>query len=119
MKIRLRYVTYAALALLPSLAAAQEVYDLTEHNPLPSLSFSRLLCTAANVVVSLGLVVVVVMIGIAGIMILTSRGNEQKRTGGKKALETAIVGFLILLLAKSIILVILGFLGVPLTSMTC
>lgn len=95
------------------------IYDLTEHDPLPSLSFSRLLCSIANVVVSLGLVVVAAMIGIAGIILLTSRGDEQKRTRGKKALESAVTGFVILLLAKAIILIILGFLGVSLTSLTC
>jgi hypothetical protein len=94
-------------------------YDLTQYNPLPNLSFSRLLCTIANWIISLGLIVVVLMIAIAGIILLTSRDKEEQRRRGKKALETAIVGLLILLLAKGIIIVILAFLGVPLLSMTC
>ena len=95
------------------------IYDLTKHNPLSGLSFLRLFCTAANWLVTIGFILAVLMIAIAGIRMLTSQGDEAKLRLGKATLTGAIIGLLILLFAKSIILIILNFLGLPLTAMTC
>ena len=96
-----------------------EIYDLTKHNPLSGLSFLRLFCTAANWLVTIGFVLAVLMVAIAGIRMLTSQGDEARLRGGKTTLSGAIIGLLILLFAKAIILIILNFLGLPLTAMTC
>jgi hypothetical protein len=59
------------------------------------------------------------MVAIAGIRMLTSRGDEARLRLGKTTLTGAIIGLLVLLFAKGIILIILNFLGLPLTAMTC
>ncbi|MDO8558445.1 MAG: hypothetical protein Q7S09_04650 [bacterium] len=100
-------------------ALAEEIYDLTTKNPLPSLSFYSIFCTAANWLVTLGLIVVVIIIGIAGIRFLTSQGDEARRRTAKTTLEAAVIGLLVLLFAKSIIIIFLHFIGLRLTSMTC
>lgn len=98
---------------------ASDFFDLTQKNPLSSLSFSRIFCTAANWLITIGLTLAVIFVGYAGVVLVTSRGEEEKRTKGKKILEGAIIGLALLLLAKTVIIIVLTFLGKSATAMTC
>ncbi len=52
-----------------------------------------------------------IMILIGAYQIMTSQGNEEKVTAGKNTIQYAIIGFVVLVLARSVVYIITGLLN--------
>jgi len=70
---------------------------------------SSLVENVANFVVSLIAVIAILVIVVAGIMYITSRGDENRVQGAKKALISGIVGLIVALLSFAIVSTISSF----------
>jgi hypothetical protein len=94
-------------------------YDLTQYNPVGTLSVAELLCTATNWIITFGFVLVVIVIAWGAIMILSSAGEERRRTLGKETIKYALIGLVVLLLARSVTGIIMNFWGVNWSQISC
>jgi cytochrome bd-type quinol oxidase subunit 2 len=97
------------ILILPPLALAQ---GIEIKNPLKAESFEALINNLINFFFYLAVALTPLMITIAGIQYLTAGGDEKKIESAKKIITYTIIGFAIILLAKGLISVIKGVLGV-------
>lgn len=105
----LNYSLLLAFVALPVLA-------VQINNPLASATFGDLLTRIAEGIAGLVGVLSGIMIIIAGIMYLTSAGDQQKMNNAKNALKYAIIGIVLALIAIPIVETIKTVLGVTSTS---
>lgn len=77
-------------------------------NPLEG-ECNQLNCVIAGIIsklARLAIPVVVIMVLIGGFQILTSGGNEEKIRNGKTTLWWAVIGYIVILLANGLVLII-------------
>lgn len=77
-------------------------------NPLEG-ECNQLNCVIAGIIsklAQLAIPVVVIMVLIGGFQILTSGGNEEKIRTGKTTLWWAVIGYIVILLANGLVLII-------------
>ena len=80
-------------------------------NFLQAKSVGEFLRMLIDFLVFLGFIAAGLMIVYAGIVLMTSLGNEERRRKGKNILAWAIAGFVILVLSKAFISVVGNFIG--------
>ena len=80
-------------------------------NPLKAENFDQLIDIIANGLRVLAIGIGIIMIIIAGIIIMTSRGSEEKVTKGKKIIKWTLIGVAIAVSASFIIGLIKELLG--------
>jgi len=81
-------------------------------NPLKFDSFGQILEAIANFLLVVGVPIAVLFIIIGAFQLLTSGGNENRISSGKKSIYWAVIGLVILLLARGITVIIENILGV-------
>jgi len=74
-------------------------------------TFEDLVNEIAYEIYRFGIVLAVIMIIISGVQFMTSGGNEEKIKTAKRNLTYSVVGVVIIILARSLILVIKDFFG--------
>lgn len=89
-------------------ALAQTV---TIPNPLTSDSITGLVDQIATWLLGIGLTISTIIIIWAAIVFMTSGGSETKVTMARKTLWYAIIGIVVLLLAKGVTSIVANFLG--------
>lgn len=98
------------------LARAAYADDPLPTVPEPSITsvndFYIALKAVAQWILVFGIILGVIFIIIGGISVLTSRGDQNRLSTGKKTITWAVVGIIILVLAYAIVNVIARFFGV-------
>ncbi|MDO8443450.1 MAG: TrbC/VirB2 family protein [Candidatus Azambacteria bacterium] len=89
-------------------ALAQTV---TIPNPLTSDSITGLVDNVATWLLGIGLTISTIVIIWAAIVFITSGGNTERVTMARKTLWYAIIGIVVLLLAKGVTSLVANFLG--------
>lgn len=79
-------------------------------DPFKGKGFTDLLNSLIDGLLLLAVPVTVVMIIVGAYYIITSGGNPGKRTKGKDYILWSVIGFAILILAKSVVLIVRDFL---------
>lgn len=83
---------------------------VTFPNPLGDIqNISDLLDSILDWLIPIGITLCTIMIIIGGIMFMTAGGSEDKVTRAKKTLTYAVIGLVVLLIAKGIETIILSF----------
>lgn len=102
-----RFVAHAHAVDAPGLIGPAALFG----NPAGG-SFLAILCEVLAWVGGIGVIVAFVMIVWSGALFMTSGGNAEKISQAKKTLVFAIVGFILLLLARSLPLILAGLAGI-------
>lgn len=106
-----RLLKYIWLILVFSVLS-HPVLAVTIPNPLQATSFTDLINGIIDFIYRLSLAVVPLMIVIAGVIFITGAGDPGKIQQAKNIILYTIIGFVIILLAKSITTIIRDILGV-------
>ncbi len=85
-------------------------YDL--ENPLKVNDFLELIASVSKWLVQIAVPIAVIMIVYAGIMFLTSRGDQGKITEARKILWYAVIGIAIIVIGRGFVTLIQSVLGV-------
>ena len=80
-------------------------------NPVQWSTFSELIDAIANWLLTIGLVLAPLMFIIGGVMFATAYGNATKIQNAKNLMIYTGIGILVVLLAKSLVEVLKGFIG--------
>ncbi len=83
----------------------------TLPNPVKWSTFSELIDAIANWLLTIGLVLAPLMFVIGGVMFATAYGNASKIQSAKSLMIYTGIGILVVLLAKSLVEVLKGFIG--------
>ena len=83
----------------------------TLPNPVKWSTFSELIDAIANWLLTIGLVLAPLMFVIGGVMFVTAYGNASKIQSAKNLMIYTGIGILVVLLAKSLVEVLKGFIG--------
>ncbi|MDO8557862.1 MAG: pilin [bacterium] len=81
--------------------------------------FLGLLSCVFSYLVYFAIPIAVIIFALAGMMLLTSRGDPGKTETGKKILLWGLIGFIVVLLSKGILMAILSFFGSGSVTFTC
>ncbi|MFA6136190.1 MAG: pilin [Candidatus Paceibacterota bacterium] len=81
-------------------------------NPLGTESFSDLITKATNWLIIISVPILTLMVLFGGFNMLTAGGNQAKFDKGKKIIYNAVIGFAVILVASSLVLLLKEFLGV-------
>jgi len=80
-------------------------------NPLSCQDFGCILTEIISKIAQLAIPIVVIMVLIGGFQIMTAGGNEEKVKEGKSTIKWAVIGYIIILLANGLVLIIKSVLG--------
>jgi hypothetical protein len=83
-------------------------------NPLSCGQDNSLYCIIQNIIsklAQLAIPIVVIMVLIGGFQIMTAGGNEEKVKQGRLTIWWAVIGYVIILLANGLVLIIKSVLG--------
>lgn len=105
-------VTKSAIAVGYEGSAPGGPINLEDINPLKVGSFTELFDKIINYAMVIGGSLLVLMIIIGAFQILTSAGNPEKVTTGRKTITYACIAYAVILLSKGIISIIESVLGV-------
>lgn len=107
-----KYLFLFSLLLLqyPIYAYADSTDIIT--NPLGSTTFAGLLDKITTWMIKISAPILVIVILYGAFLILTAVGNENKFKQGKQTILYAVIGIIIVLVAKGLVLIIKQFLGV-------
>ena len=81
-------------------------------NPLGASSFSELINKIIDFLIFIGTPLATLMILIAAFQIMSAGGDVEKVSTGRKTIQWAALGYVLLLISKGIVLVINSVLGV-------
>lgn len=98
------------IGLLSRVFAA--ITSISLYNPLGTTSLTAVVDKIINFLLQIGIPVAVVMVLVGGFQMIVSAGNPDKVSSGKKTILYAAIGLVVLLAAKSIIVIIENILGV-------
>jgi len=107
MKKILSFLILLSLILPPFVLA-----DVVIENPLNASNFEEIVNNIINFLFTLAIALVPLMILIGAFYIMTAGGDTNRVTTGKNIILYALIGFVIILLAKGIVGVIEQILGV-------
>ena len=106
MKKGLSFLTFIIISLTPRKSFAALLDGLKGDADSYNLdSFYTLLGNASSIILSIGMVTAVIMICVGGILYITSGGDEKRTEKAKQTLLYSIGGFLLLIIAKFIVIV--------------
>jgi hypothetical protein len=80
-------------------------------NPLSCQDLGCILTQIISKIAQLAIPIVVIMVLIGGFQIMTAGGNEEKVKEGKSTIKWAVIGYIIILLANGLVLIIKSVLG--------
>jgi len=80
-------------------------------NPLSCQDFGCILTQIISKIAQLAIPIVVIMVLVGGFQIMTAGGNEEKVKEGKSTIKWAVIGYIIILLANGLVLIIKSVLG--------
>jgi hypothetical protein len=80
--------------------------DIRLDDPLEGQDFIDVVNKIATGLLQIAAPLVVIMVIIGGFQVMSSGGNEEKYVAGRKTILYAVIGFAIVLVAKSIALII-------------
>lgn len=98
--------------ILFSLLPLACTYGFKIESPIADKDFESMTTRIGNWIYTIALVVFPLMIVIGGIMLATSSGDPGKTSLAKKIIVYAIIGFVIVFLARGIIVLVKMILGV-------
>jgi len=84
---------------------------ITFDNPLSCEDFECVIGKIISALVKLAIPIVVIMVLVGGFQILFSAGNPEKIKTGRKTILYAVLGYVAILLANGLVLVIRSILG--------
>jgi len=111
-KISLFFLTMIFLLGLTGFIEANTNTNFTIENPLEHDTIGQLLESIANSITTVVGAIAVIMFIIAGVLFVTSAGNPDQVTKAKSFLKYAIIGFIIALIASTLVQVVEWVLGV-------
>lgn len=112
------YRTITALAVLEAFAASAHAKNVLFQNPLMSnISLLAIICTVADRLFSLLLVIGVIAFLGAAFLYLTAGGNQQKTGTARKMLTAAIIGVVFAILAYGVPSMIASLFNIPASSL--
>jgi hypothetical protein len=85
--------------------------ELTLPNPLSCQDLGCIFTQIISKIAQLAIPIVVIMVLIGGFQIMTAGGNEEKVKEGKSTIKWAVIGYIIILLANGLVLIIKSVLG--------
>jgi hypothetical protein len=85
--------------------------DLTLPNPLSCENLGCIIKKIISELQKLAIPIVIIMVLIGGFQIMTAGGNEERVKQGKSTIWWAVIGYVIILLANGLVLVIESVLG--------
>jgi hypothetical protein len=106
---KILYWIISAGIMLPSLAGAQ--FQAPQGTNLPEGSLMKIITSGMNWLLAIVGILGVVAFAIAGILYLTSAGDEKRIETAKKAMLMAIVGVIVALLGLVVITAVKKWLG--------
>ena len=80
-------------------------------NPLSCQDLGCILTQIISKIAQLAIPIVVIMVLVGGFQIMTAGGNEEKVKEGKSTIKWAVIGYIIILLANGLVLIIKSVLG--------
>ncbi len=92
-------------------AGAQSAIALEIPNPLGANTITELIDKIATWLLEIGLIISTIIILWAALVFMTSGGNVERVTMARKTLWYAIIGIVVLLLAKGVTSIIQNFLS--------
>ncbi|MEK7519216.1 MAG: hypothetical protein AAB565_00290, partial [Patescibacteria group bacterium] len=98
---QLLVVALLSFLVMPVLVGAVEI-----KNPLKADTFEKLILNIVNFIFTLALPIVVIMIIVGGFMFVTAAGEPAKIQQGKQLILWAVIGLIVILLAKGMITLI-------------
>ena len=109
MKKLLRFVLFFGIVVISAHNAMAQ--NITIPNPLSAGTIPELVDKIATWLLEIGLTISTIISIWAAFVFMTSGGNTERVTMARKTLWYAIIGTVILLLAKGVTSIILNFLG--------
>lgn len=94
----LSFVILSALLLFPTF-----VWALVIENPLKANSFQELILNIVDFLFNLAIPIMALMIIWGGFLFVTATGKEESIRQGKQLILWAVIGFIVILLAKGLI----------------
>jgi magnesium-transporting ATPase (P-type) len=102
---------FSLLIFFPFNTCYAQATSVTIQNPLTATSIEAVVNNFINFLFYIAIAVTPLMVVIAAFYILTSGGDPRKVETGKSIIFYAIVGFLVVMLAKGIVAIIRSILG--------
>lgn len=84
---------------------------LTLANPLGSNSIIKIISNVLDWLIIYSIPILALMILIGGFQILTAKDSPEKVASGRKTIQYAVIGFIIILISKGIALILLNIIG--------
>lgn len=107
-------IAFLGLLLLANSAAAETTggspsFELV--NPFGNTTFVQIINKVLNFLITISIPILALMVLIGGFQILTARGDPGQITTGRKTIQWAVVGFLVILASKGVALILLEIIG--------
>ncbi len=80
-------------------------------NPLGTDSIIKIISNILDWLIIYSIPILALMILIGGFQILTARDKPEQITSGRKTIQWAVIGFVIILISKGIALILLNIIG--------
>ncbi|MFH1246694.1 MAG: pilin [Candidatus Liptonbacteria bacterium] len=106
-----KWSIYAAALILINAVSRAYAQSITLPNPLGTDSLTNVVNKVTNGLLMVATPIVGIMVLIGGFRIMTAQGNKEHVEEGKKIITNAAIGFAIILLAKSVVVIIRQLLG--------
>ena len=104
MKNKIEKFSFLIFLAMPSFASASILDGLKGENKAKDLlAIEKLITNVSSMITSAAGAIAVLMIIVGGLIYITSAGNAEKAEQGKKYLTFAILGLLLVILAKVIL----------------
>lgn len=103
--------TFKILAMSALITSPLLVLAITIENPIAANKLENLIDSIINFIFSVSLLVVPMMIIVGAFYFVTAAGNPSQVETGKRLVLYALIGFIIILLAKGLVAVIGDILG--------
>lgn len=91
------------LLLVPIIIGAEEVIGIKIPNPIKHDNFTDLFNAIISWIINIALVLMPLVIVYGGFLHITAAGDPSQSSKGKKVILYAAIGFIVALLAKSLI----------------
>ena len=105
--------TFAILTIFTLIASPFLVLaDITIDNPIAATDFKDLINSIIDFLFTVSLFIVPIVIIIGGFFFITAAGNASQIETGKRLVLYAIIGFIIIIMAKGLATAVLDMLGV-------
>ncbi len=104
-------IILAIFGIITTTALSARAQSVSLPNPLAANDIAQLIDQIATWLLTIGLTISTIVIIWSAVQFMVSGGSEKRVESARKTIWYAVIGIVVLLLAKDITLIIAGFLG--------